>query len=300
MTSDKDILCPNCENSFHSKYDFCPHCGQRNKEIRMGLKFLFEDFLAGSFNIDSKFFSTFRVLIFKPARLTKEFLNGKRTKYLTPLRIYLLVSFAYFAMLSLTDVSALKFSETQELADVPVVFNESEIDSVLFNNDTITLNDSTSQTLDFEIDSTGSVLGIDMSTLKSLNQKKARQEFKDKFNDYISVSMFFIMPIAAIFLLWFFGKGTYYFEHLIFLIHLQSLVFILLIISGLLFYAFPYSIIELIGNIIIFGIIVLWIKSFYGYRWIKSIFASLLFFISYILVLGITFIGLAYVSLLIM
>ena len=122
MTSQKDIQCPNCENSFNEKYDFCPHCGQKNKEIRMGLKFLFDDFLAGSFNIDSKFFTTFRVLIFNPARLTKEFLNGKRTKYLTPLRIYLLVSFAYFAMLSLTNVSALKFTDDQELSDVPVVF----------------------------------------------------------------------------------------------------------------------------------------------------------------------------------
>ena len=176
-------------------------------------------------------------------------------------------------------------------------FNTSEIDSVLFNKDTTNTNE-TSQSFDYEMDNDSTILGIDKNTIQSLNHKRGRQEFKDKFNEYISISMFFIMPIAAIFLLWFFGKGTYYFEHLIFLIHLQSLVFLILILFGLVFYAIPYAPIETVGDVLIFVIVILSIKSFYDYGWVKSIFASLLFFLSYVFVLGITFIGLAWLSLL--
>ena len=32
-------VCPNCENSFKSNFEFCPHCGQKNKEIKLAKKY---------------------------------------------------------------------------------------------------------------------------------------------------------------------------------------------------------------------------------------------------------------------
>jgi len=47
-------------------------------------------------NWDSKFFATIALLIFKPWRLTNEFLAGKRVCYVNPLRLYLLASILFF------------------------------------------------------------------------------------------------------------------------------------------------------------------------------------------------------------
>ncbi len=300
MANIKKTLCPNCENSFNGQFDFCPHCSQRNKEMRLVFRYLIGDLLAGSLNIDSKFFITFRTLISKPAILTKEFFKGKRTKYLTPIRIYLLVSFVYFAMLSFTNNSALIFDDNEDTSETPVVFNNSDTDTLANIYNSTSVDTNTSKAIELNVESDSTVFGIEMDKLKSLNKKEGRNNFRNKFNEYTSVSMFFIIPIAAILLFWFFGKDTYYIEHLVFLIHLQSLVFLIMIIFGLLYLLIPFAIIDAIRNILILVSVILWIKSYYKFKWIKSIFASLLFLISYLLVLGVSFIFLAWVSLIIL
>lgn len=94
MKSEKptQVVCPNCENEFDKHFDFCPHCGQKNKKINLHLNYFIHDFLSGAFNLDSKFFLTFKTLILFPGKLSEEFLLGKRTKYLPPVRTYLIVS----------------------------------------------------------------------------------------------------------------------------------------------------------------------------------------------------------------
>src|SRR5206468_8305654 len=54
------------------------------------------DVLESFLNWDSKFFATIALLIFKPWRLTNEFLAGKRVRYVSPLRLYLLASILFF------------------------------------------------------------------------------------------------------------------------------------------------------------------------------------------------------------
>lgn len=298
MTQERNTLCPNCENNFNNEFEFCPHCGQKNKKVKLDFKYLVNDFLSGSFNIDSKFFTTFRFLIAKPAYLTKEFLSGKRTKYITPLRIYLLVSLVYFFVLSLSDESILKFNDN-DTVEVPVIYNTAEFDS-LFVTDNDSLNQRLSKNFSFDEGSVSdsTFLGIEISKLISLNTKKGSNEFKQKLHEYMSVAMFFIMPIAALFLFWFFGKGTYYLEHLIFTIHLQSLVFLIMSIFGIAYYFLPYEFIDSIKEVLIIVMLYVWIKSFYNFKWFKSFFATILFFVSYVVLLLTSFVILAWFSLL--
>jgi len=297
MSIKNNKQCPNCNHDFNKDFDFCPYCGQRNKEIKLGIKYLVDDFLSGSFNIDSKFFLTFRYLITKPAFITKEFLEGKRAKYITPIRIYLLVSLVFFTVLSFTG-GGISYSNKDNDDDIPVIFNETTTDSLDVVNDT-TIKKTEKFDLNYDTDSTDneSFMGVDLNKLKTFTTKKGRKAFKEKFNEYISVSMFFVMPIAALFLFWFFGKGTYYFEHLIFLIHLQSLIFLIWLVFALLYFFIPFSFIDSIGDILIYGSVIVWIKYFYNYKWVKSVFASLLFLFSYFMILGISFIILAWISL---
>lgn len=64
-----------------------------------------QHFLNDYFTFDSKIVRSFRPLLFKPGFLTTEFLNGRRVRYIPPLRMYLFVSILFFLLLSLQTTS---------------------------------------------------------------------------------------------------------------------------------------------------------------------------------------------------
>src|SRR6266498_3445634 len=75
---------------------WCGQCGQAAVDYRRSFRHVVADVLDSFLNWDSKFFATIALLIFKPWRLTNEFLAGKRVCYVNPLRFYLLASILFF------------------------------------------------------------------------------------------------------------------------------------------------------------------------------------------------------------
>src|SRR6266487_2266328 len=75
---------------------WCGQCGQAAVDYRRSFRHVVADVLDSFLNWDSKFFATIALLIFKPWRLTNEFLAGKRVRYVNPLRLYLLASILFF------------------------------------------------------------------------------------------------------------------------------------------------------------------------------------------------------------
>src|SRR6266700_1466867 len=75
---------------------WCGQCGQAAVDYRRSFRHVIADLLDEFLNWDSKFFATIALLIFKPWRLTNEFLAGKRVRYANPLRLYLLASILFF------------------------------------------------------------------------------------------------------------------------------------------------------------------------------------------------------------
>jgi hypothetical protein len=102
MIESNKTTCPNCGNDFDKSFAYCPYCGQANKKLNLSFKYVVSEFLAASFNVDSKLFITLKLLLLKPAKLTHEFLAGKRAKYISPIRLYLLISLVYFFILTFT------------------------------------------------------------------------------------------------------------------------------------------------------------------------------------------------------
>ena len=91
--------CNNCNQPLQGVY--CSNCGQ--KDIQ-SLKFshLFKEFVDHNLDIDSKFFVTLKYLIIKPWFLTIEYWKGKRARYTSPFKIYLIISFIYFLLVSIS------------------------------------------------------------------------------------------------------------------------------------------------------------------------------------------------------
>lgn len=91
--------CSNCETSFDSSYEFCPHCGQKsNDELTLGV--LFYNTIANYFSFDARFFRSFIPLITKPGYLPKQFVGGKRLIFIHPAQVYLFIAVVFFFLFS--------------------------------------------------------------------------------------------------------------------------------------------------------------------------------------------------------
>lgn len=88
--------CLNCGNTVNQRY--CGLCGQENVETRQSFIYLVTHFFEDLTHYEGKFWGTIRFLFFKPAFLTKQFLQGKRNAYLPPVRLYIFVSFITFLL----------------------------------------------------------------------------------------------------------------------------------------------------------------------------------------------------------
>ncbi|RYY15778.1 MAG: DUF3667 domain-containing protein, partial [Chitinophagaceae bacterium] len=82
--SEKDCL--NCGTIVQGR--FCQVCGQENIEPKETLWGLVSHFFQDITHFDGKFFSTGKLLIRRPGFLPKEYISGRRARYLHPIRMY--------------------------------------------------------------------------------------------------------------------------------------------------------------------------------------------------------------------
>ncbi|MBL8556031.1 MAG: DUF3667 domain-containing protein [Phenylobacterium sp.] len=78
---------------------FCHNCGNAS-HVHRTLLHLGEELLHGVMHFDSRTWRTLPMLVFRPGRLTREWCLGKRTRYVSPLAIFLFTVFVMFMALS--------------------------------------------------------------------------------------------------------------------------------------------------------------------------------------------------------
>ena len=92
--------CLNCATSLEAGWEYCPACGQKNEELRLPLKHILEEVAEGIWHFDSKLWATVKAIATRPGKITAEFLDGHRVRYVPPIRLYVFVSFVFFLLLS--------------------------------------------------------------------------------------------------------------------------------------------------------------------------------------------------------
>jgi hypothetical protein len=75
---------------------FCPACGQAVGPPDLSLIGFLRETTRELTNWDGKVPATLRTLLVRPGRLTLDFLEGRRARWLPPLRVYLICSLAFF------------------------------------------------------------------------------------------------------------------------------------------------------------------------------------------------------------
>ena len=79
--------------------NFCSNCGQA-AHVHRTLLHLGEEILHGVMHFDGRLWRTLPLLILNPGRLTREWARGKRTRYVSPLAMFLFTLFVMFFALS--------------------------------------------------------------------------------------------------------------------------------------------------------------------------------------------------------
>jgi len=93
--------CLNCYEELKVEDNFCPGCGQENHDQKVSLAVFLSDFANNFFSLDSSLYRTLPAFFLKPGKLTVAYNEGKRKKYLHPIRLYLIFSLFYFFVISL-------------------------------------------------------------------------------------------------------------------------------------------------------------------------------------------------------
>ena len=212
MNSPADC-CQDCGTSLHGR--FCAHCGQRAGDHHRSVRQLLIDFGRDVFTVEAKLFQTLKRLVLKPGELTLAYIKGKRTRFVTPLKLYLFISVLFFFLRTVVFQP-----DTQRIT--------ANVESV-----TTRMTEALSTLGETEAEAAEIREGIDnnvvITKIMALQEQGRLAPFMVTFFNRIPTLMFLMMPIFAVVLrLLYLRHGTkfYYFEHLILSLHTHSVFFL--------------------------------------------------------------------------
>lgn len=94
--------CLNCGVPLDVIDRYCHSCGQINTTKKLSFGDFFNEFFSSIFSYDSRLRHTIVALLFKPGKISKDYVEGKRIRYANPFRFYLSVSIIFFLITGLT------------------------------------------------------------------------------------------------------------------------------------------------------------------------------------------------------
>ena len=106
--------CENCGALLHGPY--CSECGQRSADRVVPLWHMLNEALEAVIELDMRVLHTFPKFLFLPGRLTKEYVNGRRKRYIRPFRLYLFTTFLLFTVLAFTAGQGFQFPFNPQVA----------------------------------------------------------------------------------------------------------------------------------------------------------------------------------------
>jgi len=100
--------CLNCGTELRGP--FCYYCGQPDRNFMRFFPALIRDLMEDLLDLDSRFMRTIKPLLFKPGRLTRDYMQGRRFRYAPPMRLYIFSSIVFFLLAALLSSDAITFN----------------------------------------------------------------------------------------------------------------------------------------------------------------------------------------------
>ena len=296
------IICPNCGHEEVGKY--CPNCGQSNKDFNKPIKEIVADLL-DSINLDIRLLNTLVPFFTKPGFLAQEYFNGRRKRYVLPMRMYMFFSIAFFFLVQYTNPDEIKDNivkvDNKEQTDSRIQFAGNKVDmekegAVVRDstNGDITLDNLDEQDLEKikqEVSDDSTATNLEKQLIVGgLNAYEKKELFLDKFLKNLSYVLFLLMPFFALILAMILWKSRMlYVKHLIFSINFHSFIFGISSVVMILKLIMPKSYLGIEGYLL-WGIpiyLMIGIKHFYKRRYVGAFFKALGALTLYAIVLSI-------------
>lgn len=224
--------CLNCGEPLAG--NFCSKCGQRDVPPYPTLRELASEAIAEFSGWDGRFLITLRTVVTRPGLLTLEFLQGRRARYLSPLRLYLFASLAYFVVAAAAPNVKLPGQKSQPLKvqitpDAPKNSRPERVaaaaEKAIENPGQLSTAQRDSALRDLE-----KAPGLMRPVLRELVGNPTG--FKTRIVQTLPKMLFVLLPLFALIVSLFYRRRRYP-EHLYFAIHLHSFVFIALTVIAL-------------------------------------------------------------------
>jgi hypothetical protein len=231
--------CENCGNEVRQRY--CGACGQRFDPPLHSLWHFSQIATEDLTHADSRVWRTLWALLFKPGHLTREFLAGRRARYLPPVRLYLVLSVVFFLAASAVRTP---FTVLSLDADPP---KRKALPANPVNEGGPPATPLPGETPEQRADracADANYNGPFPSVLQRFRQGCRKtvmddgRELQTQFLHNIPRAMFIFLPLlAAVMMLMYWRSRHYYVEHLLLFVHNHALVFLVatlaLLLSGL-------------------------------------------------------------------
>ena len=226
--------CKNCGTI--TQGNFCQQCGQATHlHVPSAREFLHE-FIAHYVALEGKLWNSLKLLLFKPGLLTREYIEGRRVRYVEPLRLYLTFSIIFFAIFKMSGVEiwskdgeesapiVISLSNKKPAAAEAKLAAKAEVasDNPVSEKSEMT---ETSETLRRY----SPALAARVDRLNAMPEAQFKDLLKRTFFSYLPYAIFLMMPVFALYLkLLYLGTGRRYGEHFLFALHSNAFAFLML------------------------------------------------------------------------
>ncbi|MCW3464248.1 DUF3667 domain-containing protein [Chitinophaga nivalis] len=266
-----DQNCLNCGTTVPER--FCTHCGQENTVQHESFGHLCKHFVADIFHYDSQFLITFKYLLLRPGFLTKEYLAGKRVRYVNPIKLYVFVSFVFF--LGFFALNSPHGKKKEHHDNALLTINVGDTAAVAPKKDDSRTWKGFKNVEEYDHYQESLPVAKQDGFLQqriSRRMVELREEHGDAFQQVLVESflhnipkmMFLILPLAAWFMkLVYSRKRWVYGDHAIFALHTHAFAFILLLIGNGLTHYLHSEFYTQMACLLIFAYIVAGLKNTY-------------------------------------
>ena len=299
---------------------YCAQCGQPGIDYHRSFGTLLADAADAFLNLDERFLKTFGLVLFKPWRLTNDFLAGRRQRYVHPLRIYLLASVMFFLLIKSLEKfkpehGAIVIDGSPKHSEAAPSPTASPTASSAASPTASPIRADDKEGLNFRF-SDDDVTDHPKSAFEAWLKNRVKEKigpsgdrgeiFLKALIDNIGPMVLCCIPLFALVLkILYIFKRRYYIEHLVFALHTHAFVFLsTMIIIGiglLLNWKVPGALTPVVCTFLSFAVLtnlLVAIRRVYKQNWFATLFKFALGSVIYICVLVIAFAVTAFVTLL--
>jgi hypothetical protein len=228
--------CGNCNAPLTGPY--CAQCGQHAHQSARSLGVVLHDGWDLLTHLDGRFWSTLRRLLSQPGRLTVDYFADRRARYVSPFRLYFVLSIAFFALAAANSTLISKSTADGRAALTPADVTDLQRELHQAPPAIAEHVTATDTGVDVNLDANDCAkIELRWPWLQARLRTACQRQIADNgrsaahaFGSYVPKMMFVFLPLMALIMMPLYRTPRrYYVEHLVFFLHTHAALFLVMI-----------------------------------------------------------------------